>query len=315
MTTEQLLNTRSGRYKGLTLAALACMCFVAGCGNDGDASSPSSTSYAATSGPATLVPQPVRSKGEITVVTDATFPPYGMHGPDGKSLEGLDVDTAKALEPLLALRLNVVEAGFDNFIPGLKSGRYDAGFNGITDNVDRRKTVDFINFAKYGYIFITTSGSSLKVTSLESACGVKMGAENGSDTLPVYEALNTRCAAIGKPAPEVSTFDTQASAFNALTSSRVDAVLAGSDTGYVVKNSNGKYIINGPELPGPDGKFLVGGLVLPKGSPLAPAMLAGITELYQNGTLKKLFAQYGIATDLLIPPTLDTGDGPTPSAS
>lgn len=268
---------------------------------------------AANSGPAKLVPSQIRSRGSITVVTDATYPPYGFFAANGSTIQGIDVDTVHALEPLLAVPIKVVNASFDSFIPELKAGRYDAGFNAITDNSDRRAVVDFIDFQKYGNFFLTAPNSGLKMTAITSACGLTVGAENGGDTIPIFKDAAPRCQAMGKPAPNVKIFNSQAAALSAMTSGRVQAVLSGSDSGYLAKHSSGKYVVNGSSLPNIAGDFYIGGLAVEKGSPLAPALLAAMKELYLNGTLKSIYAKYGISADILIAPRLDTGSGPTPT--
>ncbi|MFD8334549.1 ABC transporter substrate-binding protein [Streptomyces solisilvae] len=305
--------------KVLGLATVLCAGTLAGCssGSGGPGNGTPSPSFTNTSsGPAKLVPASVRKSGSITIVTNATYPPYGRFAPDGTTIEGLDVDTANAIAPLIALPVKVVNASFDNFIPGLKAGRYDAGFNGITDTTDRRKTVDFINFEKFGNYFLTPTGSNLKITSLLSACGLNVGAENGDESINQYKQIAPQCRAIGKSAPNVKVYPSQAAAISAMVSERVQAILTGSNGPELVRQSNGKYKINGPYLPDSGDKFSVGGLAIAKGSPLAPALLAAMKTLYTNGTLGKIYAKYGFsAANILISPALDTGSGSTPTAT
>lgn len=290
--------------------------------NTGAASTPNagatataSTGAASTSntGAAALVPANIRSRGSVTFATDSTFTPYGFLAKDGKTVEGIDADTGRALAPLLGVKVNMVNASFDSFIPGLKAGRYDAGFNAITDNAERRKVVDFLNFEKYGNNFLTPPDSKLHITGFTSVCDTTVGAETGSDVLPIYKALEPKCRAAGKQPPKVKFYGSQAAALVAMTSGRVDAVLGGTEAGYLAKHSNGKYVVNGPELPNITGSgFLIGGMALAKGSPMAPALVAALTVLWKNGTLAKIHEKYGLPGSMVIKPSLDTGGGTTP---
>ncbi len=275
---------------------------LAGCTSDPVAGSPSvSAGSPGASGAAAQLPESVRSKGYITVVTDVTYPPFGFRKADG-AFTGIDVDTAAALQPLLGVQVKVVNAGFDAFIPGLQAGRYDAGFNGISDTPERRKVVDFIDFNQYGGLFLTRPDSALKFTDSSVACGVKVGAEKGSDTITFLKAISTTCTSNGEKAVDTVVFGSQSDALVALSSGRVEAVLGPSTAGYLAERSGGKYVVNGPLQKTVDGGYDVGGLALKKASPLTPALLTAMKKLYDDGTLAGIYKKYGISTDGLTPP-------------
>lgn len=307
-------------FPNLSLAVLTtalCAIALAGCGSTNDAAAPAQGTTAPpnpNSSAAQLVPPDIRAAGSITIVTDATYPPYGFFASDGTTIQGLDADTVHAIESEMGLKINLVTATFDNFIPGLKAGRYVGGLNGISDTGERRKTVDFINFEKFGNYFLTPVDSNLHVTSIMSACGLTVGAQTGDESVTQFKELAPMCTEQGKPGPAVNVFPSQAAAISAMLSGRVQAILTGSNGPYLAEHSSGAYKINGPYLPNIDGKFGVGGLAIAKGSPLSPALLAAFRTLYANGTLEKIYATYGFTKDILIEPSLDNGDGPLPTA-
>ena len=304
-------------FRSTTLARPAVLAVTALCAGalggcvttsaDPGSSSSSTATASAGSKAADLVPADVKERGYITVVTDATYPPFGFLEKDGKTLTGIDVDTAAALEPLLGVEVKVVNASFDAFIPGLKAGRYDAGFNGISDTPERREVVDFIDFNEYGGLFLTRPDSTLKFTDLDAACGVKVGAEKGSDTITFLQKASTTCGTDGKQPIDVAVFGSQNDALTALSSGRVDAVLGPSTAGYLAENSDGAYVVNGPLQRTLDGKFDVGGLALQKDSSITQAMLAALTTLEDDGTLATIYGKYGISTESLTPPKVNAG--------
>ena len=284
------------------VAGLAAAVILAGCAAGPAASpAPSSDSKAAA-----LLPQGVKDRGYISVVTDLTYPPFGILE-DGTTPSGIDVDTAAALEKVLGIEVKVVNASFDAFIPGLQANRYDAGFNAISDIPERRDVVDFIDFNQYGGLFLTQPDSDIEIESAESACGYKVGAEQGSDVVFFLEGMQKQCADVGKPAIEVSVYGSQVDSLSALTSGRVEAVLGGSTSGYLADSSDGAYVVNGPIIPTHEGKLDVGGMALPKGSELTDAFLAAMTQLYEDGTLAKIYKSYGIDSDILIQPEVNAG--------
>ena len=255
---------------------------------------------------ADIVPKEFVDRGYITVVTDAMYPPYGFRTESG-DLTGIDIDTAAALQELLGIEVRVVAAGFEAFIPGLDSGRYDAGFNGITDTEDRRKTVDFVNFARYGNVFVTRTDTDLKITEPTSICGEKLGVEKSGDGKVVSDAISAECTALGKPVVDLAIYDSTANALTAMSSDRIDIVLMGSAAGYVAKQSRGDFKVNGPMFGDIEGGFSTGGLAIGKDSALGETLQKALSELKSDGSLAKIYEKYGISSELLIDPEINLG--------
>src|SRR6185437_14029514 len=61
---------------------------------------------------AALVPANIRSKGTVTVASDASYAPNEFIAPDGKTVIGMDADLAKAIFRVLALKVKVVNGTF-----------------------------------------------------------------------------------------------------------------------------------------------------------------------------------------------------------
>jgi polar amino acid transport system substrate-binding protein len=130
----------------LSLVAAACG------GNSKKASSGPATTAATTTGStanskiAAEVPSKIKSKGTLTVAADATYAPNEFVGANGKTVEGMDPDLAKALAGVMGIKVKVVNAGFDTIIPGLSAGKYDLGMSSFTDTKARQKVVDFVTY-------------------------------------------------------------------------------------------------------------------------------------------------------------------------
>ena len=117
-----------------------------------------STSSAAVSGGVdkaaeALVPAAVKAKGTVLVAADASYAPNEFIASDGHTVIGMDADLAKAIFPLLGLKVNVVNVTFDAIIPGLSSGKYDVGMSSFTDTKAREKVVNFVDYFEAGTSF------------------------------------------------------------------------------------------------------------------------------------------------------------------
>lgn len=82
-----------------------------------------------------------RSKGTLTMATNATFPPY--ESTVGDKIVGIDPDIAQAICDKLGYELAVTDMEFDSIIPAVNSGKADFGAAGMTVTEDRLKNVDF----------------------------------------------------------------------------------------------------------------------------------------------------------------------------
>ena len=92
---------------GLTAAALA----LTACGGSASSTASSTASSAASSTSAAAELTTVEA-GKLTMATNATFPPYEMTTDSGE-IEGIDVDTAKAIAEKLGLELQIDDMDFD----------------------------------------------------------------------------------------------------------------------------------------------------------------------------------------------------------
>ena len=93
---------------GLSVAALA----LTACGGSSSSVASSVASSAAASTSASAGELTTVMAGKLTMATNATFPPYEMTTDSG-DIEGIDVDTAKAIAEKLGLELQVDDMEFD----------------------------------------------------------------------------------------------------------------------------------------------------------------------------------------------------------
>jgi len=285
---------------------LACVVALAACGS----SSSSTTSSASSSTPAStstttaasaggganaavakLVPAALKSKGTITVAADASYAPNEFIGSDGHTVVGMDADLSKALAQVMGLKANVVNATFDTIIPGLASGKYDMGASSFTDTKEREKTVDFVDYFIAGESFITKASGGATISSIADICGKSVAVEKGTTEETDAGTQSKKCTSSGKPAVKVLSFADQNAANLALSSGRADLGFLDSPIAeYQVKQSGGQF-----KLVGSSYANAPYGLALPKGSS-APAVLAALKVLMQNGTYSSILSHWGLTS-------------------
>jgi polar amino acid transport system substrate-binding protein len=250
---------------------------------------------------ASEVPAKFKSKGTLTVAADATYAPNEFIGSNGKTVEGMDADLAKALAGTMGLKANVVNATFDSIIPGLAAGKYDLGMSSFTDTKEREKTVDFVTYFSAGTSFYEKAQGGPPVTGLTSLCGLTVAVEKGTTQQSDSTAQSKKCTSSGKKPVRVLTFPDQNGANLALSSGRAQVGMADSPVAdYQVKKTGGQFKLTGT----PYGTAPYG-IAIPKGSGLDKPILDALKALMSNGTYKSILTKWGIASGAISNPTIN----------
>ena len=84
-----------------------------------------------------------RSKGTLTMATNAQFEPYEFY--EASEIVGIDADIAQAICDKLGYELVIDDMEFDSIIAAVQSGKADFGAAGMTVTEDRLKSIDFTN--------------------------------------------------------------------------------------------------------------------------------------------------------------------------
>lgn len=122
-------------------------------------------------------------------------------------------------------------------------------------------------------------------------CGHKISAQKGtSQGIEQLPKISDDCTAAGKSAIDIQLYPSQDEANLALTSGRVDAVMADSVSLAYQASQNKQFEL----APGDDYDPTAIGIALPKGSALKPAVEAAMKVLIANGTLDKIAHNWSI---------------------
>ena len=292
----------------LTSALLALsLVALAACGSSSDNGSKTTSSAqsttAASSGSAVAgqVPAKYKSKGSLTVASDASYPPIESIGSDGKTIEGMDADLAKALASEMGLKADVTNATFDAIIPGLASGKYDLGMSAFSDTKEREKTVDFVTYFSAGTSFYVKAQGGPTVNTLADLCGKTVAVEKGTTQQSDAEAQSKKC---GGKAAKILTFPDQNGANLALSSGRAQVGMADSPVAnFLVKKSGGQF-----KLVGKSYGFAPYGIAIPKGSGLAPVIKAALDDLMKNGQYLSILKRWSIASGAIDNPSINAAE-------
>ncbi|MCZ9882259.1 ABC transporter substrate-binding protein [Arthrobacter sp. B2a2-09] len=292
--------------KPLALLPILLMLGVTGCSSPvstaGAAQTPASTpAVKVNEKAAALVPAAVKSKGTLVFAMDASYAPFEFFDTDNTTITGFDANFSDAVAAAMGLKSQKVNTNFAAILPGLQAGKYDIGNSNFTITPEREKTVDFVPFMKSGSGLGVKKGNPENLSmDFASLCGHHVAAQTGTvQALTDLPELTAKCASAGKPAIDVQLFATQNDANLALSSGRVDALMADSvGVAYQGEQSNGAFeLVSGPLY-----KPSKLGIALPKGSPLIPALTEAVNGLIKDGTYAAIAKTWKLPVETLMTP-------------
>lgn len=249
-----------------------------------------STSDAAAVDPKSLLPADLAAKGTITVGSDIEYPPFEAYAADNTTVVGLDRDVADGIEKVLGVKLEFQNAAFDSLIPGLVSGRYDMVMSAMTDNQEREKQVDFVDYVKAGGGMLLPTDNPHGIKTPDDLCGLNIAVDKGTTEVDDATFQSDKCVKAGKKALNTTVYPGNNQMILALQTGRADAALIDSVSGeQVAHESNGKLIA----LPPYNESYF--GIVFPKGSgQLQKAVQAALQAMKADGSYQKIFEKYGL---------------------
>ena len=263
---------------GLSVAALA----LTACGGSSASTASSVASSAASSeaastsaaaGELTTV-----EAGKLTMATNATFPPYEMTTDSG-DIEGIDVDTAKAIAEKLGLELQIDDMDFDAALLSVQQGKADIAMAGITVTDERKAVMAFSDSYATGIqSIIVPEGSD--IASPDDLAGKKIGTQRGT-TGYIYCTDD-----FGEDA--VVAYDSGLTAVQALNNGQVDAVVIDNAPAkeYVAANPGLKVL----ETSYAEEDYAIG--MNKDNTALVEAVNAALEELKADGTLQAIVDKY-----------------------
>ena len=302
---SMVASARRLRLFGLGLVpALVLSLVLAACGNDegGGGSTTETTAPAVDQALAAKVPAAIKSDGKILIGTDSSYAPNEFLDTDGKTVIGFDVDLFNAVAAKLGLKTEWQSAAFDTIIPGVQSGKYEAGVSSFTINPDRKQQVNMVSYFSAGTQWGTKTGNPNGVQP-DNACGKKVAVQ--TNTVQDTEDLPKRvaaCKSAGKAAITIDRYQRQDQATAAVVSGKDDAMLADSPVvAYAVKQTNGQLELLGDIYDSAPYGYVVN----KEQADFADALAGAVAALIDDGTYKQILSKWGVDAGAIDKPAVN----------
>lgn len=273
---------------------------LTGCSVGGNTETKNASEISVDQSAVALLPEDIAKAGTLVIGVGTDYPPNESVDENGNP-SGWGIELAKAISAKLGLKAKLEVADFDKIIPSILGGAYQFGEYSFTDNAEREKQVDFINYYNAGIQWISQSG---KTVDPNNACGLKVAvfatSYQDTDEIP---AKSKACVDAGKPAIEVLKFDGQAAATNAVALGQADATSTDSPIAFAaIAASKGKLQATGATF-----EVAPYGLPVAKDTTLGKAIQKALQSLIDDGTYLKILKKYGVESGAVTSATINAG--------
>lgn len=277
-------------------AATATAVFaLAACGGDssstdsaGESASPL-PSISADSELAAGVPEAVKTAGVLKFGTDASYAPMEFIAEDGSTIEGADIDLGNAIAAKLGLTGEWSNSSFDSLIVGVTNGKFDASMSSFTINPERLEQVNMVSYLEAGTAWAVATGNPQAVDP-ENPCGKSVGVQKATVQVDDIEARNEACTAAGSDSIDIQQFTLQSDVTTALTSGKIDAMLADSPVVAYAITQTGQL-----EQVGEIYDSAPYGVVVPlEQMGLAESIQGAIQSMIDDGSYEQILSKWGL---------------------
>lgn len=247
-----------------------------------------------------LVPQEIKSSGILRIGSQQTYPPIEFRDPQTKEMVGLSVELLTEVANRLDLKIEWIQSDYGALITGAKASRFDIASGGISDQPEREKELDFVNYMLVGTGILCLNDEAPKYHTISDFSGKKVAFTLGSKKIEaaVKEASDA-LVADGKPAIGMITLPNPSDAKMQLDLKRVDGYLNETCTlAYLMKQDPGKYRMV------EDGNYLLTPLVTSWGftkenTGLRDAVQQVLQEMLNDGTYEKIMSAWDLKGGML----------------
>ncbi len=153
----------------------------------------------------------------IRIAVEGNFPPFNYLDANGK-LQGFDVEIANALCAAMQAECTLVVQEWDQMIPGLVDGEYEAIVSSMSMSAERREQAAFTQrYYDSPSVFITAKDSELQAFSPQDLADRKLGVTLATSQLAYAQDLYA--------ASDITIFESSPDLYEGLANGEVDVIL------------------------------------------------------------------------------------------
>lgn len=261
---------------------------LSGCGSD----KPTEPTAVADKAPLfSALPEAYQQSKVVKVGSDIAYAPMEYYDTNGTTVLGFDKEITDGLSKQLGVTFQWDNATFDGLITQLQSKKIDVAISGMSDTKERQQKIDFVDYYQAGAMILVKKGNPNKISSLTDLCGKTVAVQRGTTQEGYAQDQSKKCAAEGKQAINLLSFDRETEAMLQVKNGRAVADLQDYPVAtYNARTSGGgnNFEVVGEQIQA--GPLGIG--VSKENSGLRDALQKGLQAMIDDGTYLKLIEKY-----------------------
>jgi len=247
-----------------------------------------------------LLPEAIKSAGEIKAAADIPYPPWEYFDPPtSKDPAGFDYDISQAIGKKIGITVPFVQTPFDSIILSIKGGKNDMILSAMYDNAERQaEGISFVDYAYDGSAILVKKGNPEGITNLDSLSGKTVAAMTGGTQEMLLRSLNKELKAAGKPEVTVLAPQGQPPCLLAVSGGRAAAYLTDNSVAafaaQTTNDGNTFEVIRDPAAPQGYEPQIMGIGMAAENTGLIQAVQQALQALIDEGTYQRIVDKYGL---------------------
>ncbi|HWI52992.1 MAG TPA: ABC transporter substrate-binding protein [Symbiobacteriaceae bacterium] len=220
----------------------------------------------------------VKKAGKLVIGMDTTYPP--MEFVEGSKTVGYDVDLANALAAKLGVKAEAVTVDWNGIITGLISKRYDVIISSMNITDERKKEVNFVEYARMSQVFVTKKGTNIKTE--KDLAGKTVLVQDGTTSHDYVKEVKEQRV---KDIKNIISYGGATEAFQALKNGKGEVIVIDEPVGlYYASKDAATFVITGRAIePEP-----IGIAIRKDDAELAKALEKALADIKADGSYKKI---------------------------
>lgn len=231
----------------------------------------------------TLAQAPDLGGAEISVATDATYPPFESVDEATDTIVGFEVDLVNAICEIVNCSATFTNTAWDGIFVALQAGEYDMVMGGASITAEREEVMDFTQpfMTVNQSIVVRPEDEGITLEEFQADADRKLGTIANTTNADLGIELFGR--------DRVALYDTFPQTALALKNSDIDGILIDNTAGDgLIQENAGEMVIGIEDLTSGDPL----GFVFQEGSEYVEAFDYALTQLTEDGTLDELVTKW-----------------------
>jgi polar amino acid transport system substrate-binding protein len=220
---------------------------------------------------------------ELSVATDATYPPFESVDEATDTIVGFEVDLVNKICEIVNCTATYTNTTWDGIFVALQAGEYDMVMGGASITAEREEVMDFTQS------FMTVNQSIVLRTEDEGMTLEELKAKTDSKVGTIANTTNADLGIELFGRDRVALYDTFPATALALMNGDIDGILIDNTAGDgLIQENAGQMVVGIKDLTSGDPL----GFVFQDGSEYVEAFDYALTQLKDDGTLDELVAKW-----------------------